>query len=221
MTRPTDLTRLRRMHERGSYDAASIHAVLDAYPFCSVGYVLDGQPVVTPTLHWREGNHVYWHGSSASRMIRKAMGTRVCLTVAMVDGLVLARSAMHHSANYRSAMVFGTAQKVDDPAEKEARLKAMVDGLFPGRWDLLRPITAQEVKATTILYMPLDEASVKIRAAGVADDEADYDLPIWAGVIPLQTTLGDVVPDDRNLDGVLMPEHAKHYSIGASHDPSQ
>ncbi len=212
--RLTEMTRLRRMHERGAHDPASIYAILDASAMCSVGYVIDGRPVVTPTFQWREGNHVYWHGSSASRMLRKSVGSDVCLTVSIMDGLVLGRSAMHHSANYRSVMVFGKAVKVEDPEEKVARLRAFVNGMYPGRWDMLRPITPQEIKATTILGMPIDEASAKVRDAGVSDDEADYELPIWAGVIPAVTTFGDAIADPRNLANVDMPDHV-HDLIGA------
>ena len=138
---PSERTRVRRLHERGRYDPATIHAILDAAPWCHVGYVIDGAPYVTPTLHWRDGDWVYWHGSAASQMLRKSEGEPVCLTVSLLDGYVLARSAFNHSVNYRSAMLFGPAVKVADPAAKDAQLRRFVEGLFPGRWKELRPMT--------------------------------------------------------------------------------
>ena len=210
---PSERTRGKRMHERVAYDPEALYAVLDAIPLAHIGYVLDGAPVVTPTLHWREGDHVYWHGSAASRLLRKSEGAQVCLTVSSLDGFVMARSGMHHSANYRSAMVFGTAFKIEDPAQKEAKLKTFVDGLFPGRWDILREMTNQELKATTILGMKIDEASAKVRTGAPGDDEEDYALPIWAGVIPVQTQILPAVPDPRNLPGVLPPDHITNFSL--------
>lgn len=209
----SDRVRLRRANERGSYDRDTLHAVLDATPICTVGYVIDGAPYVTPTMHWREGDHLYWHGSSASRMLRKSAGAQVCLTVQCLDGFVMARSAFHHSVNYRSAMVMGTAFAVED-AEKEARLKAFVDGLFPGRWDILRPVTAQEMKATTVLGMKIEEASAKIRSGPPKDDDADYALPIWAGVIPVELRVRPVVDDPRNLPGLVPPAHVTGFGLG-------
>ena len=155
----TDRTRLRRAHERGSYDRESLDAVLDATPLCTVGYVFDGQPYSTPTLHWREGDHLYWHGSSASRMLRTVDKAQVCLSVSILDGFVIARSGFHHSINYRSAIVLGEARKVEDVDEMESRLKVMMDGLFPGRWETLRPNTAQEcsnLQLDTILRLAID-----------------------------------------------------------------
>ncbi len=202
----TERTRLRRLHERGHYDHESIYQVLDAGRQCSVGYVFKGAPYVTPTIHWREGNRVYWHGSSASQMLRAANGADVCLTVAILDGYVMARSGMHHSVNTRSVMLFGRAEKVPDEL-KEAKMKTMVDGLFPGRWEMLRPATRQEIKATTILSMEIDEGSAKIRTGPPGDDEEDYALPIWAGVIPVRTVVDAPVDDPRNLPEMTPPEH--------------
>ena len=193
---------------------ASVHAILDASPMCSVGYVFDGQPYVTPTLQWREGDHVYWHGSSASRMLRQSNQADVCLSVSILDGFVMARSGMHHSANYRSVMLVGVARKVEDAGEKEARLRTFVDGLFPGRWDLLRPATEQELKATTILSMPIDEACAKVRTGQPVDDDEDYELPIWAGVIPVRTHTLAPEPDPRNLDGLAAPDHVTGFRFG-------
>lgn len=206
-----NLTRVRRAHQRGHYDREIIDAILDAVPLCHVGYVIDGQPVVTPTLQWREGDYVYWHGSSASRALKSSKGMNVCLTVSALDGLVLARSAFHHSANYRSVMVFGTAELVKEDSHKRASLKRMIDHFYPGRWDMLRPMTDQEVKATTVLRLPLNKASAKIRTGGPVDDEADYELPIWAGHIPLETNALQPVDDVRNLNDIRQPDHLKNH----------
>jgi len=210
----TERTRLRRLHERGHFDRTTLYSILDATPLAHVGYLIDEKPVVMPTFQWREGDHVYWHGSSASRGLRAAEGADVCLTVSLLDGLVLARSAMHHSANFRSAMIFGRATKITDPDQKAERLKTFVDGLYPGRWDMLRPMNAQEAKATAVLSMPIEEASAKVRTGGPVDDEEDYALPIWAGVLPIRQVVGEVEDDPRNIDGVSAPEHARAFSIG-------
>lgn len=208
----TDRTRLRRAHERGHFDRPTINAILDAQPMCSVGYVIDGKPYVTPTLQWREGNHVYWHGSSASRALRNSKDAEVCLSVALLDGFVLARSGMHHSVNTRSVTLFGTAYKVEDPDEKLAKLARFVNGLFPGRYEMLRPDHAQDLKATMILGMQITEGSAKMRNGGPSDEEADYELPIWAGVIPVSMKIGEPVPDERNLPGVEMPPHVRTFA---------
>ena len=193
---PTDRTRTVRAPDRGHYDRETIDAILDAGILCHVAYVLDGAPVVTPTLYWRHDDRVYWHGSSASRMLRKSAGTEVCLTVSHLDGIVLARSGFHSSINYRSVMLFGTAEVVPD-ADQPAVLDHFIEHLAPGRLETLRPPTDQELKATTILSIPINEASAKIRTGPPADDEEDYALPTWAGVIPVTTTLGDPIPDPR------------------------
>lgn len=211
---PSQRVRVKRLHERGHYDAETIHGILDAMPICSVGYVFGGAPYVTPTLQWREGDHMYWHGSSASRMLEAVDEADVCVTVTLIDGFVMARSAFHHSANYRSVMALGRAHKVKDRDEKEARLKVFVDSLFPGRWDMLRPMNAQELKATTVLSLPLNEASAKIRTGPPKDDEEDYALPIWAGVVPVRMQIGAPVNDARNLAGVLPPEHVRALRLG-------
>lgn len=211
---PSARTRVRRVHERGRYDRDTIDAILDATPLCHVGYVIDGAPYVTPTLQWREGDHVYWHGSSASRMLKSVEGREVCLAVTIMDGLVIARSAFHHSANYRSAMLFGRAGRIADPDEKEAHLRTFVEGLYPGRWDMLRPMTGQELKATTLLTMPIDEASAKVRNGPPKDDEEDYALPIWAGVVAFETRTLPPVPDPRNLPGTEPPAHVTGFRLG-------
>ncbi len=211
---PSELTRLKRMHQRAHYDEETVHAILDVQPLCTVGYVFNGQPVVTPTLQWREGNHLYWHGSSASRMLEHSENTAVCVNVTIFDGMVMARSAFNHSCNYRSVMAFGTAHKVQLAAEKEARLKAMVEHYFPGRWDILRPMQAKELKATTVLGMELKDVSAKVRTGPPGDDDDDYALPIWAGVIPLTTAVGNAVPCPRLLSNLEEPSHVKTFKIG-------
>jgi len=187
----TERNRIRRMHERGSYDHKAVHTVLDAAMLCHIAYLVDEQLYCTPTLFWREGTHLYWHGSSASRMLRsQAGGLPVCVTVTHLDGLILARSGFNHSVNYRSAMCFGMARIVDDAEMKQRAVQAMVDRFYPGRTKLLRPVTARELKATTFMSMEIEQASVKIRAKGVADEKGDYALPIWAAVIPVRSVLG-------------------------------
>jgi nitroimidazol reductase NimA-like FMN-containing flavoprotein (pyridoxamine 5'-phosphate oxidase superfamily) len=215
----TARNRVKRLHERGSYDHASVYAVLDAGILCHVAYAIDGQPYCTPTIYWREGDVLYWHGSSASRMLRHFKpGTPACLTVSHLDGLVLARSGFNHSANYRSAMCFGTARIIDDPKEKAAALDGVVDRLYRGRSEDLRPITAQEVKATTVIGMRIDDASAKVRAKGVGDNEDDYDHPAWAGVIPVRTVIGDDEPCPRLLPGISRPGKLSAYSSGRTLD---
>jgi len=212
---PTARTKLKRNYKRGAYDRETVYAILDAVPHCHVGYVIDGQPYVTPTLQWREGDRVYWHGSSASRMLRTVeTGVPVCLTVSALDGYVLARSAFHHSVNYRSVMIFGTAHAVAEADEKEAALKAMMEQLFPGRWDALRPVTAQELKATTVVGMEIEEAAAKIRTGPPVDDEEDYGWDVWAGVLPTALTKGAPVDDPRLQDGVPVPENVTGFRGG-------
>jgi nitroimidazol reductase NimA-like FMN-containing flavoprotein (pyridoxamine 5'-phosphate oxidase superfamily) len=211
---PSERVRVKRLHERGAYDRAAIDAILDATPVAHVGYVFDGQPYVTPTLQWREGDHVYWHGSAASRMLETSDGADVCVTVTLIDGVVLARSAFHHSVNYRSVMLLGRASMIRDPAEKEARLKAFVDGMFPGRWDMLRAATPLELKATSVLSLPITEASAKVRSGPPKDDEEDYALDIWAGVLPLRTSTLAPIDDPRLKPGLKPPAHVTRYKIG-------
>lgn len=199
MTEPTypisARNRVKRAPERGSYDRATVHAILDAAMLAHVAYVLEGQPFCTPTLIWRDGETLYWHGSSASRMIRhQAAGVAACVTVSHLDGLVMARSGFNHSANYRSALCFGTTEQVHDSDEKMAQLIAATDRFYPGRSAALRGISAQEFKATAVIRMVIDEASAKIRAKGVGDDDEDGAHPVWAGVIPVTTVLGTAEP---------------------------
>lgn len=210
---PSDRVRLRRKRERGSYDRATIDAILDEALIAHLGIVDEqGQPFVIPTLHARSGDLVYCHGSSASRTLRAlAAGAPACLTVSLIDGLVLARSAMHHSANYRSAMLIGRARVVAEPEEKRAALRAVVEHIVPGRWDDVRAPTDNELSATAVLALPIDEASAKLRSGGPVDDEEDHALPAWAGVIPLTAGAGSPVPDPRLRAGIAPPPYVTGY----------
>jgi len=195
---PTARSRIKRLHKRGNYDHKTIYEILDAGLLAHVGYVINNEPYVTPTCYWREGNKLYWHGSSASRMLRTMTGgISACVTVSHMDGLVLARSAFHHSINYRSVMAYGTAYAVTDMAEVSAGLEAFMERIAPGRWHEARQPTAQELKATLVVGMEIDEASAKIRTGPPIDDDDDYALPVWAGVIPLSLTSGTPLPDPR------------------------
>jgi uncharacterized protein len=207
---PTPRSRVRRHPERAHYDAATIYAILDAALLAHIGYVIDGKPYVTPTLFWRDGDRLFWHGSSASRMLRtQRAGVPVCLTVSHLDGLVAARSAFRHSLNYRSVMVFGTAAAVADDAEKEAGLNAFIERLYPGRTGLMRAILPQELKATRLIGMTIEEASAKIRDDGPLDLEADYDAQCWAGTVPIVQRIGAPIPDRR-----APPRGSAHREIG-------
>lgn len=215
---PVDATnRVKRKHERGHYDHATVHALLDAAALCHVAYVIDGQPICMPTLFWREGSRLYWHGSSASRMLRNlAKGEPACLTVTHFDSIVLARSGMNHSADYRSVMAFGKVRLVEDPTEKQQALTMMVDRLVPGRTAQLRPSTTQEIKATSVVMMDIEKASAKIRAKGVADDEEDYDFPTYAERLPVQTVIGSPEPCPRLMNGIERPANLAGYRPGRS-----
>jgi uncharacterized protein len=216
---PSERTRVRRVHDRGRYDRETVFAILDSAMMCHIGYVIDGQPYVTPTLFWREGEKLYWHGSSASRMLRNhSTGIPVCLTVTHVDGLVVARSGFHHSLNYRAVMALGTAAKVEDPAEKEAGLNAFVDRVYPGRTKLIRGINGQELKATTLMGMTIEEASAKLRTGGPVDADEDYAADCWAGVIPITPLIGAPVADPRLKPGVPAAPEIGHFTEGAAFD---
>jgi nitroimidazol reductase NimA-like FMN-containing flavoprotein (pyridoxamine 5'-phosphate oxidase superfamily) len=210
---PSERVRVRRKRERASYDRAVIDAILDEALIAHLGIVDDeGQPFVIPTLHARMGDIVYCHGSSASRTLRAlASGAPACLTVSLIDGLVLARAAMHHSANYRSAMLVGQATPVDDPREKLAALEAVVEHIVPGRSRDVRAPTENELRATSVLALRIDEASAKARSGGPMDDEEDYALPTWAGVIPLITGAGAPEPDGRLQAGIAPPPYVTAY----------
>ena len=215
----SERSRLRRLHERGTHDRAAVHAILDAGVIAHVGYTIDGQPYVTPTAYWRAGETVYWHGSSASRMLRTVKGgVPVCLTVTHLDGLVLARSGFHHSMNYRAAMLFGRAEFVADGSEKERALRHFIERLWPGRAEGLRANDRQELKATTVLAMPIDEASAKVRTGPPKDDEPDYALPIWAGTVAVRQVVGQTVADPRLGPGIARPAHLAPFHEGAALD---
>jgi uncharacterized protein len=214
-TAPSDRTTVRRLPDRGKYDAETIHKILDEAFVCHVGFAVDGQPFVIPTNYGRDADRLYIHGSSASRMLRSLTGgIPVCVTVTLVDGLVLARSAFHHSVNYRSVVALGRATLVEDPAEKMRALKIVTNHIVPGRWDDVRRPTELEMKATTVLVLPLDEASAKIRIGPPKDDEEDYALPIWAGILPLKVVPGSSVPDPRLLPGLEPPANVRNYRRG-------
>ena len=210
---PSERTRVRRLPERGRYDREAIDAVLDAGLVAHLGFVSDSQPFVIPTLHARVGDCVLVHGSAASRTLR-ALGNGIpaCLTVTLLDGIVLARSVFEHSMNYRSVVVLGRATHVDDPGEKLAALEALTEKLLPGRWAEARPPTRKELKATSVLTLPLDEASAKIRDGGPEDgDTPDADLDVWAGHVPLVVTALDPVPDAALRPGIPVPPALRPY----------
>jgi len=199
----TDRTRLRRLPDRGVFDLAEIHAILDEGVVCHLAFAVDGQPYAIPTGYARSGDQIYVHGSAASRMVRSlGAGLPVCLTVTLVDGLVLARSAFHHSMNYRSVVVLGTARAVTDPAEKLGALRCFTDHVVPARWDEVRPVREREVKGTSVLAIPIEEASAKVRRGPPLDDEDDYSWPLWAGVVPLRTVAGEPIPDQHVRPGI-------------------
>jgi nitroimidazol reductase NimA-like FMN-containing flavoprotein (pyridoxamine 5'-phosphate oxidase superfamily) len=210
---PTERTQVKRLPKRGRYDQETVHQILDSGFVCHVGFNVDGQPFVIPTNYGRSGDTLYLHGSAASRMLKTlSAGVPVCVTVTHVDGLVLARSAFHHSVNYRSVVIFGTARLVEDPAEKMEALRIFTDHVLKGRWDDVRHPTEQEMKATTVLALPLEEVSAKVRTGGPLDDEQDYALPVWAGVLPLQTVAKTPEPDALRKNDPPLPKYLKNYS---------
>jgi nitroimidazol reductase NimA-like FMN-containing flavoprotein (pyridoxamine 5'-phosphate oxidase superfamily) len=199
---PTERTRLRRLPARGSYDVDVVHAILDAALVCHLGFVHEGQPFVLPTVFARVGDVVYVHGSAASRMLRTLReAVPVCVTVTLLDGLVFARSAFHHSVNYRSVVVLGAAAEVTDEGERLEALRAIVEHVAPGRWSQVRPPSAKELRATMVLRVPIVEASAKVRTGGPIDDPEDMSWPVWAGHVPLALAAGEPVP----ADGIAAP----------------
>ena len=193
---PTERTQVKRLPKRGHYDRDTVYQILDSAFVCHVGFSVDGQPYVIPTNYGRSGDVLYIHGSAASRMLKTlSSGVPVCVNVTHVDGLVLARSAFHHSVNYRSVVIFGSARFVDDPAEKMEALRIFTEHVMKGRWDDVRQPSEQELKATSVLALPLEEVSAKVRTGGPLDDEPDYALPVWAGVLPLETVAKAPEPD--------------------------
>ncbi len=210
---PTDRTTLRRLPKRGVYDRDTIHTILDEALVCHLGFVVEGQPYVIPTIHVRLGETLYVHGSPASRMLKTLhQGVEVCAAVTIVDGLVLARSAFHHSMNYRSVVIFGTAHAVDAAEDKSRVLHALSDHLIKGRWQEVRGPSPEELKGTLVLALPINEASAKVRTGPPLDDEDDYALPAWAGVLPLRLVAGEPVADPRLSPGTPLPSHVAQYS---------
>jgi len=210
----TARTRLKRLPKRASYDREVINSLLDTALVCHVGFVIDAQPYVIPTLQVRIGDRLYIHGSAASRMLGNAAnGTPLAVTVTHIDGLVMARSAFHHSVNYRSVIILGVATLVTGHAEKLAVMKGLIDHVAPGRWEHIRQPSEKELDATSVLSIPIDEASAKLRSGGPIDDEADYALPIWAGEIPLATTVLAPVADSRLNPSTRIPTHVAEYRL--------
>lgn len=201
-----DLVRVRRLPDRGTSDPAVVRDILDAGLVCHLAYLHGDRPVTVPTLYGRSGERLFLHGSAASRAMRAgAAGLPVCATVMLLDGLVLARSAFHHSVNYRSVVVHGEAELVEDADEKVEALRALTEHVAPGRWAAVRPPSPQELRATSVLRLPLDHAVAKIRSGGVGDDADDLDLPVWAGVVPVGTAYGTPVPAPDLADGLEPP----------------
>lgn len=212
---PTPRTRVVREAHRGLYDRETAYRILDEGFLCHVGFNVDGQPFVIPTLYGRKDDSLFIHGSAASRMLRNLKESiPVCVTVTLVDGLVLARSIFNHSMNYRSVVVLGKATLVDDPAEKLAALHVVSERIIPGRWADVRQPNQSELKQTSVLRLPIEEFSSKVRVGPPIDDEEDYSFPTWAGVVPLEMKPGEPIADDRLLDGQKVPAYAKNYSRG-------
>ncbi|MFZ0863491.1 MAG: pyridoxamine 5'-phosphate oxidase family protein [Candidatus Sulfotelmatobacter sp.] len=212
---PTARTRVVREADRAVYDRDTVYRILDEGFLCHVGFVVDGQPFVIPTSYGRKNASLYIHGSAASRMLRQMQmndGAPVCITVTLLDGLVLARSVFNHSMNYRSVVVLGKATLVDDPQEKLAALRILSEHILPGRWDDARQPNERELKATSVLHVPIEEFSAKVRVGPPIDDEEDYSFPTWAGVVPLEMAAGKPVGDARLLPGQRVPEYARNYT---------
>lgn len=207
-----------RLPKRAHYDESTIHAILDEGMICHVSFVVDGQPFMIPTIHARDGNRVLLHGLKGGRMLKHIeAGHDICIAVTLLDGLVLARSAFHHSMNYRSVVLFGKGQEIIDREEKLVAMKRFVDHLTPGRWDYLRPVTEKEIKATSIVSISIDDASAKIRTGPVSDDDEDYALPVWAGVLPLALTASPVEDDPLLQPGVKQPAHVQQFNPATRH----
>lgn len=207
---PTDRTQVRRLPERGKYDRETVYSILDEASICHVGFVAEGRPVVIPTLFGRDGDRIYIHGSAASRMLKAmAEGVDICVTVTLVDGLVLARSAFHSSMNYRSVVIFGKATLIDDVDEKVRALAIFSEHLLPGRWAEIREPSEKELKGTSVLAIDLKEVSAKVRTGGPKDDEEDYALDVWAGVVPIEHRFGAPVPDERLRAEIRVPDYVE------------
>lgn len=209
----TTKTTLKRLPERGKFDRETVYRILDEALVCHVGFVVDGQPFVIPTSYGRVGDTLYIHGSAASRMMRSLSGKiPVCITVTLIDGLVLARSAFHHSVNYRSVVVFGQAELVEDEQGKMSALAALTEHIVPGRWTEVRSPNAQELKATTVLAVPLEEVSAKVRTGDPKDDDEDMAIPVWAGQLPLVLTPGSPINDSLLAPGIELPDYVRNYN---------
>ncbi len=210
---PTERTTLKRLPNRGVFDREAVYRILDESFICHVGFIVDGRPFVVPTGYGRKGDNLYIHGSAASRMLRSlARGIEVCVTVTLLDGLVLARSAFHHSMNYRSVMIFGAASLVEDEEERLEALLAISEQVIPGRWDEVRLPNPSELKQTSVLRLPLEEVSAKVRTGPPLDDEEDYALAVWAGEVPLRLTACEPVADPRLPADIPVSHSASHYS---------
>jgi len=208
----TERTKLRRLPVRGSHEMSVINEILDEGFLAHVGFMVNGQPFVIPTLYGRSDEQLFIHGSSVSRMLRELQtGAPACVTVTLVDGLVLARSAFHHSMNYRSVVAFGTAHLISDETRKTFALRCISDHLIRGRWDDVREPNPQEMKATGVIEFAIEEASAKIRTGGPVDDEEDYSLPMWAGVLPLRLRPEDPIADTRLNEGTAIPDYVTQY----------
>jgi hypothetical protein len=211
---PTTRTRVVREPDRAVYDREAVYRILDEGFLCHVGFVVDGQPFVIPTSYGRHDATLYIHGSAASRMLRQVTkeGVPICITVTLLDGLVLARSVFNHSMNYRSVVILGKATLVDDPREKLAALRTLSEHILPGRWEDARQPNERELKATSVLRVPIEEFSAKVRIGPAIDDEEDYSFPTWAGVVPLEMVTGKPIDDARLLTGKEVPAYARNYT---------
>ena len=205
---PTQRTQIKRLPKRANYETQTIYNILDEALICHIGFTVNNQPYIIPTTYGRVEDKLYIHGSPASRMLRSLnQGIEVCVTVTLLDGLVLARSAFHHSMNYRSVVIFGTATLINNTEEKMEALRAFTEHIIPKRWQEIRQPSKQELQGTMVLSLPLTEASAKVRTGNPVDDETDYDLPVWAGILPLQMVPGKAIADDRLIEGLEIPDY--------------
>lgn len=209
----SDLNKVKRIPDRGHYDKKTVYGIVDEALICHVGMSINGRPVVIPTIHARQGDNILLHGATTSRMLKHvASGAELCITITHLDGLVLARSVFHHSMNYRSAVLFGKGQLIENPDEKMEALRIFTEKLIPGRWDDARIPAPKEAKATHIVTIPIDTASAKVRVGPPGDDDEDYALDVWAGVLPMRTTFGGLTPDPQLKDGVELPQYLVDYA---------
>lgn len=209
----TKRNRVTRLPERAKYDEDTIFGIVDEALICHIGFVVDGKPYVIPSIHARDGNRLLLHGSSASRMLKHFKeGHDLCVTITLLDGLVLARSVFHHSMNYRSVVLFGNGRIVEERNQKMHGLKVLTEHLVPGRWEDARLPSEQELNATTLISMSIDEGTAKIRTGHPGDDDADYVLPVWAGVIPMRQQTLPPIDDERLTEGIAVPDYVVNYS---------